>query len=313
MSGGRHTDTAVSVCTPRNRRQLAAEQGAAWAVLRSDRRFLWLYAGLAAACSLAGNLGHAWVTRASGPPPLWMLYGWATVPVVLLVLAAYAKPTMTRMLAMSRGAAADDAERDRLSSVVVWSVFAGAFAWSAHGIYLFTAALGVPVSVAWIAPATIDVALFGALRGLVLTAPIAARIKEGLEPVPAQTASAAPARPRPVAAPAAAPAALTAPRAAPTAVEPAPAALAAPPSGAAVDAAAARIVAAGAVEEVAARIAASSATTQPSEMVAAIITARAAGELKGPLARRLGIHHSAVQNVMDAAAAEPAPRSLTAV
>ncbi len=83
---------------------------------------------------------------------------------------------------------------------------------------------------------------------------------------------------------------------------------------ASVDAVAARIVTAGAVDAVAARIAASRATTQSAEVVAEIINARARGELKGPLARRLGLHHSAVQNVMDAAC-EPttAPTHLVAI
>ena len=212
-----------------------AEQSAAWAVMRADRRFLWLYAATAAACSLGGNLGHHRVVAAASPPPVWMAYAWAVVPVLLLMMSAYAKPTLTRMLALARSEAAGG-DGDRLSSAVVWSVFVGAFVWSAYGIWGFTVALGVPPAVAWLAPATIDVALFGALRGLVLTAPIAARMKQGLEP------AAAP-EPRPVAAPRQRTAAPAAPPATASAAAPPAAAPAAP--DAAQHARAAAVVASG--------------------------------------------------------------------
>lgn len=301
-----------------NRRQRQAEQSAAWTVMRSDRRFLWLYAGLSAACSLAGNLGHAWVTRASGPPPLWVLYGWATVPVLLLVLSAYAKPTLARMLALGRSETADAAGKDRLSSLVVWAVFAGAFVWSAHGIYLFTVALGVPESVAWIAPATIDVSLFGALRGLVLTDGIAARMKAGLEPAPAPAAPAAPAKPRPAAAPTAAAPTAAAPTtstgAAPTtSVAAAPAAA---PAASAASAASAPVIAAAASpvqHDRAAAIAASGVTAKSVDDVAAVLQLLDAGASDRGVHAETGVDARTVAKIRKAAA-EPEPtRTLTTV
>jgi hypothetical protein len=266
-----------------------AEQSAAWAVMRSDRRFLWFWAGVAAAASLAGNLGHAWVIRASTEPPLWMSYGWAVVPVILLMLSAYAKPTLKRMLTVGRGEGIGDDGQDRISSAVVWAVFFGAFIWSSFGIYGFTVTLGVPASVAWIAPATIDVALFGALRGLVLTAPIAARMKVGI-------ADAVPAPASPQLAAASAPAPAPKPAPAPPQIVAAPALVPQDAAAPTPDAAA-----------LAARIVALRVVKQPPEVVAGILTARASGAWKQRIADDLGIHHSVVGKVLDAAAAESIP------
>ncbi len=55
----------------------------------------------------------------------------------------------------------------------------GAFGWSAFGIYGFTVEMGIPAEMAWVAPLVIDLSVFGATRGLVLTAPpVAARMKQ---------------------------------------------------------------------------------------------------------------------------------------
>jgi len=75
-------------------------------------------------------------------------------------------------------------ERDKLLTSVVWGVTVGAFGWSAFGLFGFTTAMGVPTQMAWVAPLVIDLSVFGATRGLVLTAPLAARMKAGLASYP---------------------------------------------------------------------------------------------------------------------------------
>jgi hypothetical protein len=272
-----------------------AEQYAAWRVMRSDRRFLWAYAAAAAGCSLAGNLGHVWTLRHAAEPPLWMAFAWALVAPILLMLAAYAKPTLKRMLALGRTqGVGGDTDSDRPSSVVVWGVFVGAFLWSAYGIYGFTVAVGVPAAVAWLAPATIDVALFGALRGLVLTTPIAARMREGLEPTrPALVAAAQPRKPAPTQfrtssapLPAPSPGSESAPTAPKPAAKPAPK----PAAESAPD-----------IEELVAQVVASRAVKQPENVVRDILVAKAGGAAKQRIADDLDVHHSVVQRVLTAA------------
>ena len=152
-------------------RQSAAEARAAWSTMRADRRFLWCWLGVATALSVGGNVGHAWLTVPTGASR-WMAIGWAVAPPVLLMLAIHGLPTLARMLGRS--------ERDKLLTAVVWGVTVGAFVWSAFGIFGFTTLMGIPAEMAWVAPFVIDLSVFGATRGLVLTAPVAARMKVGL-------------------------------------------------------------------------------------------------------------------------------------
>lgn len=158
--------------------------------VRADRRFLWLWLTASTLCSVAGNVGHAIVeavqrakpgtsagasAAAAAPPSLtsdllfWSSVGWAVVPPLLLMLAVHGLPTLARMLGTD--------ESDTLLKGVVWGVVVAAFGWSAFGIYTFTVAVGVPAAVAWVAPLAIDLSVFGATRGLVKTAPLAARLK----------------------------------------------------------------------------------------------------------------------------------------
>lgn len=154
--------------------------------VRQDRRFLWLWLITATACSVAGNVGHALVealTRATAEdgtttapsasmtadPLFWASVGWAVVPPILLMLAVHGLPTLARMLGTE--------DTDTLLKGVVWGVVTAAFGWSAFGIYTFTVAVGVPPTMALLAPVAIDLSVFGATRGLVKTAPLAARLK----------------------------------------------------------------------------------------------------------------------------------------
>ena len=155
--------------------QYDAEELAAWSTMRTDRRFLWFWLSVATALSVAGNVGHAWLALPTGVSR-WMAIGWAVAPPALLMLAIHGLPTLARML--------DRAARDKVLTAVVWGVTVGAFGWSAFGIFGFTSQMGIPAQMAWVAPLVIDLSVFGATRGLVLTAPVAARMKAGIPAVP---------------------------------------------------------------------------------------------------------------------------------
>lgn len=144
---------------------------AAWSTMRADRLFLWFWLTIATTLSVGGNVGHAWLTVET-PATREMAIGWAAAPPALLMLAIHGLPTLGRML--------DSEERDSLLTFVVWGVTVGAFGWSAFGIFGFTTAMGVPAQMAWVAPFVIDLSVFGATRGLVLTAPLAARMKAAM-------------------------------------------------------------------------------------------------------------------------------------
>lgn len=145
--------------------------------MRADRRFLWLWLTIATSLSVAGNVGHAWLTVSQGAAR-WAAIGWATVPPILLMLAVHGIPVLARMLGVEKN--------DKMLNCVAWGVVAVAFGWSATGIYAFTVSTGTPPQLAWLAPVGIDLSVFGATRGLVLTAPLAARMKLG-EKQPAPT------------------------------------------------------------------------------------------------------------------------------
>lgn len=156
----------------------AAEVQAATTTLRADRRFLWLWLTISTLLSVCGNIGHAALTVPSGTAQI-LAIAWASAPPTLLMLAVHGLPTLSRMLGSQT--------TDKLLQSVVWGVTMGAFGWSAYGIHDFTATLGVPAPLAWVAPAVIDLSVFGATRGLVLTAPLAARMKVGAPPARAAT------------------------------------------------------------------------------------------------------------------------------
>ncbi|RIS55382.1 hypothetical protein [Mycobacteroides abscessus] len=273
----------------------AAEHQATASTLRADRRFLWAWLTIATALSVCGNVGHAALTVPPGTAQA-LAIGWAIAPPTLLMLAVHGLPTLTRMLGSERS--------DKLLSLVVWGVTCGAFGWSAFGIYSFTEALGVPPALAVLAPAVIDLSVFGATRGLVLTSPLAARMKVG---APAQRTaspqlskpSATPAAPRPTT-PTASTAAPTAPRtpspAAPIAPRPAPSN--APQKAPDAAAPAPELVA------LAERIVESRAVRQPVHVVARILALSESESRKNVISERVGVHHSVVSKTLEAAERE---------
>ncbi|SHO86526.1 hypothetical protein [Mycobacteroides abscessus] len=267
----------------------AADALATTATLKADRRFLWLWLTVSTLLSVCGNIGHAWLTVPPGTAQL-LAIGWAVAPPCLLMLAVHALPTLSRMMGSTT--------TDKLLQSVVWGVTAGAFGWSAFGIHDFTSALGVPTSLSWVAPAVIDLSVFGATRGLVLTSPIAARMKVGAQPQ--RTASPQVSKPpAPTTAPRQTPS--TAPSPAPTAPRPAspgapvtprPAPSSAPQGSPSAPSPAPELVA------LASRIVESRAVRQPVSTVARILAMSESEGRKNVLAERVGVHHSVVTKVL---------------
>ncbi|WP_074362068.1 flagellar biosynthesis protein FlhF [Mycobacteroides abscessus] len=270
----------------------AAEHQATVSTLRADRRFLWFWLTVATMLSVCGNIGHAWLTVPGGTAQL-LAIGWAVAPPCLLMLAVHALPTLSRMLGSERS--------DKLLSLVVWGVTMGAFGWSAYGIFAFTSTLGVPSPLAVLAPAVIDLSVFGATRGLVLTAPLAARLKVGAV---AQRA----AQPQLSNRPATSSAPRTTSSAAPTTAPPAPR----PPSTGApsVPRPAPPAASQGSPDAaspapetvaLAERIVSSRAVRQPVSVVARILMLSESESRKAVIERQLGVHHSVITKVLDAA------------
>lgn len=273
----------------------AAERQATDRTLRADRRFLWCWLTISTLLSVAGNVGHAWLTVPPGTAQA-LAIAWAAAPPTLLMFSVHGLPTLSRMLGSERS--------DKLLSAVVWGVTCGAFGWSAFGIHDFTAALGVPAALAWVAPLVIDLSVFGATRGLVLTAPLAARMKLGAPPARAAQPQLSkvptpPSAPRQAtsSAPTAAP---TAPRTpstdAPATPRPAPSTAPQGTSDAAVPAP--ELVA------LASRIVESKAVRQPVKVVARILDLAESESRKAVIAKRAGVHHSVVTKTLESAETE---------
>lgn len=273
----------------------AAEAQATASTLRSDRRFLWIWLTISTLLSVCGNVGHAWLTVPAGTAQI-LAIAWAAAPPTLLMLAVHGLPTLTRMLGSETS--------DKLLSAVVWGVTAGAFGWSAYGIYSFTATLGVPSALAALAPLVIDLSVFGATRGLVLTAPLAARMKVGAQPQrtasPQLSKGSAPT-------PAPRPTPSTATHPAPTAPRPASPGAPVTPRPAPPSAAQGSPDAASPAPELVAlaeRIVSSKAVRQPVATVSRILTLSESEGRKNVVAERVGVHHSVVSKVLEAAEAQ---------
>jgi hypothetical protein len=161
---------------------------AAHTVMARNRRFLWQWLSVSLFCSVMGNVGNVWVEsvrKANGytgtvvtDPSFYLSAFWALVPPTLLMLAIHGLPVLQEMLAKM--------VNDRLLEVVVWGVTMAAFVWSGYGIILYSAEW-VPLAVAFLAPVTIDLSVFGATRGLVKTATVAAQMALEAEALDAPT------------------------------------------------------------------------------------------------------------------------------
>ncbi|SID68546.1 Protein of uncharacterised function (DUF2637) [Mycobacteroides abscessus subsp. abscessus] len=272
-----------------------AEAQATSTTLRSDRRFLWLWLTVATMLSVCGNIGHAWLTVPTGSAQA-LAIGWAAAPPCLLMLAVHALPTLSRMLGSQT--------TDRLLQTVVWGVTCGAFGWSAFGIHDFTSALGVPAALAWVAPLVIDLSVFGATRGLVLTAPLVARLKVG---APAPRTASPQVSNRPATPTATRPTTSSAPTAAPPAprnVSPAAPATPRPASPTAPQGTSDAPTPAPETVALAEKIVESRAVRQPVHTVARILELSESESRKNVIADRVGVHHSVITKTLEAAETE---------
>lgn len=298
------TISPMSTYTTRREAE-AAEHQAVTHTLKSDRRFLWLWLSVSTLLSVAGNVGHAWLTVPPGTAQA-LAIAWAAAPPCLLMLAVHGLPTLSRMLGSERS--------DTLLKCVVWGVVAVTFGWSAFGIFGFTAALGVPAPLAALAPLGIDLSVFGATRGLVLTSPLAARLRVGAPAPRAATSQlskpiAPTPAPRPTT-PNATSTASSAPRTvspdAPAAPRPAPTSASQKTSDA--PSPAPELVA------LAERIVSSRAVRQDVRTVARILELAESEGRKNVVAKQLGVHHSVVTKTLESAETErERRRSLQAV
>lgn len=270
----------------------AAEAQAVSSTLRADRRFLWLWLTISTLLSVCGNIGHAALTVPPGTAQILAIC-WAAAPPTLLMLAVHGLPTLSRML--------DSQTSDRLLSLVVWGVTMGAFLWSAVGIHDFTSAAGTPSALAWVAPLVIDLSVFGATRGLVLTSPIAARLKVGAQPQrAAQPQLSKPNAPTPAPRPTSSTASTAAPPAPRQATPDAPNTPRTAPSNAPQKFSSAATPAPE-VTALAERIVSSKAVRQPVHTVARILAMSETEGRKNVVAERVGVHHSVVSKVLEAA------------
>ncbi|WP_074377366.1 hypothetical protein [Mycobacteroides abscessus] len=273
----------------------AAEAQASTHTLKSDRRFLWLWLTVSTLLSVCGNIGHAWLTVPPGTAQA-LAIGWAIAPPVLLMLAVHGLPTLSRMLGSQT--------TDTLLKFVVWGVTIGAFGWSAYGIFSFTAALGVPSALAALAPLVIDLSVLGATRGLVLTAPLAARMKVG---APTPRAAQPQVSNRPATPTATRPTTSSAPTAAPPAprnVSPAAPATPRPASPTAPQGTSDAPTPAPETVALAEKIVESRAVRQPVHTVARILELSESESRKNVIADRVGVHHSVITKTLEAAETE---------
>jgi hypothetical protein len=283
--------------TPQTMPDAPADAAAAWSTMKADRRFLWFWLSVATTLSVGGNVGHAWLTVVSGASR-GMAIGWAVAPPALLMLAIHGLPTLGRMLGSD--------ERDKLLTFVVWGVTVGAFGWSAFGIFGFTTAMGVPAQMAWVAPFVIDLSVFGATRGLVLTAPLAARMKATMVSPAALSPGAemnSPAVTLPVQRATLTPATVAQPPAVPesssTAPDAAPVELTATPT--VTPTVSPTTPAAPGTRELAEQIVATGVVRKPVETVVAILSAAEGESRKAIIAEHTGVHHSVVTKTLEAA------------
>jgi hypothetical protein len=280
----------MSATPPRTRdTATATEAAAAWSTMRADRRFLWFWLSVATTLSVGGNVGHAWLTVVSGVSR-GMALGWAIAPPALLMLAIHGLPTLARMLGSN--------ERDELLTFVVWGVTVGAFGWSAFGIFGFTTAMGVPAQMAWVAPFVIDLSVFGATRGLVLTAPLAARMKATLVNPAAELASRAVTSRTPEMASNQDTSVASPPVSEASGSDSETAAAESAPNA---QTSSAGVRYAPGPRELAERIVAAGAVRKPVETVAAILSAAEGESRKAVIAEHTGVHHSVVTKTLEAA------------
>lgn len=234
-------------------------------------RFFWTWLILATWLSLAGNVAHAWLS--TGADARWLAACVAAVPPIVLLLSVHA------LAVLAKATASGAVYRAAVAATAVLAV--GAFILSFVALRDLAIIAGIRPGLAPVLPLVIDLAIGVATLALVAIGDKPAR--RARNAVRGATAGAVPNRATPsdkrtiV---------TTATR------DDAPPAEASAASPSADDAA----------RELAAELVAAKVTRQPVAIVEAILAARETGHARNRIAKDLGIHHSAVSKVVEAAA-----------
>jgi hypothetical protein len=228
-------------------------------------RFFWAWLILATWVSLAGNVTHAWLTAVSGDR--WLAASVAAVPPIVLLLSVHGLAVLAKATASGTVY--------RASVTATGALALGAFTLSFVALRDLAVIAGIRPALAPVLPLVIDLAIAVATLALVAIGDKPAR--RGRTATRSAACGATPDRATTVAVPA--PTAVK--RDQPTAPEPA--------SAQAV------------THELAAILVAEKLTRQPLAVVAQILTAHDAGDPLNRIAKNLGVHHSAVSRVIEAA------------
>lgn len=233
-------------------------------------RFFWTWLILATWLSLAGNVAHAWLP--TGADARWLAACVAAVPPTVLLLSVHA------LAVLAKTAASGAVYRAAVAATAVLAV--GAFILSFVALRDLAIIAGIRPGLAPALPLVIDLAIGVATLALVAIGDKPAR--RARNAARHTTAGAAPNR-------------ATATEKSASAQKPSRAKM--PPA----EAERLNLSAHDAARELAAELVAAKVTRQPVTIVEAILAARETGHARNRIAKDLGIHHSAVSKVIDAA------------
>lgn len=257
---------------------------------RRATRFFWSWLAGATVVSLAGNVIHAALT--ASPSTRWLAAAVAAVPPTVLLASVHGLAVLAKTSASGRVY--------RAAVAATTALAAGAFLLSFVALRDLAVIAHIPRGLAFVLPLVIDLAIAVATLALVA---VGDKPTRRVTPRAAQpqvsNRPASPTAPRPTT-PTATPAAPTAPRpAAPSApATPRPAPPSAPQEGSSAASPAPELV------TLAERIVSSKAVRQPVSTVARILELSETEPRKAVIEKRLGVHHSVITKVLDAAELE---------
>lgn len=239
-------------------------------------RFFWTWLILASCVSLAGNVLHAWHTAPADTR--WIAACVAAVPPTVLLLAVHGLAVLARVSASGRVY--------RASVAATGMVAVSAFILSFVALRELAVIAGIRPALAPVLPLVIDLAIGVATLALVAIGDKPARHARTATRC-ARTPAAIGATPNsaPTIAPTATTATISRDTAAPSGTENA------------------SITVNDQTRELAATLVTEKVTRQPVETVVRILAAHDAGDPLNRIAKNIGVHHSAVARVIDAAAA----------
>lgn len=246
---------------------------------RNHRRavqFFWAWLILASWISLAGNVVHAWLTAPPGPH--WIAMCVAAVPPIVLLLAVHGLAVLAKVIAAGGVY--------RASVAATGTVAVGAFILSFVALRELAVIAGIRPALAPVLPLVIDLAIGVATLALVTIGDKPARrARTATRCTPTPAAIGATPDPAPTIATTATPATISRDITAPSGTV------------------SASIRVDDQTRNLAVALVAEKVTRQPVETVVRILAAHDAGDPLNRIAKNVGVHHSAVTRVIDAAAA----------